>query len=186
MRLITTTAIVALFSLSSHAQDRTVTKKTTVDPGKEQSVIASGCLLQAPGTDSFVLMGVLRAKGDELSVKSRAKVDDDGDDVRIKIESQTTVDDQKRVRSRERELYQLTPLTNVDLAPYVGRHVEVSAVMIKPGDGDANVKIKEKTKIDREHGRDSKSESETKAEVPRGSNVRLAVASVKTLAPSCH
>ena len=73
----------------------------------------------------------------------------------------------------------------VNLSPYVGQQVQISAATVKPGHHDADVKIEDKTTVDPEHGRDTTSRSKTKIEVPRTAYGQYTVVSVKPLGSTC-
>ena len=190
MKALITSAMAAALAASLHAQDSTATTKTEVDADDARTVIASGCLQQAPGTSSFTLMGAIAATGEDLESKTRVETDVDDDDVEVKTESKAEVDRDDRPvgTSGVTKSFQLAPRAGVELAPHVGKHVEISAVMVdaKDGDDDAEIEIEEKTKVERDDAPDSEVKSETEAEVPRGNQARLMVVSVKEVGPSCN
>jgi hypothetical protein len=82
-------------------------------------------------------------------------------------------------------VFDLSPRAGVDLAAHAGQQVQVTGIVLDRGAKDADVKIKEDTRIDREHGSDGKSKSETRINVERGDGPRLTVLSVKPLGQSC-
>jgi hypothetical protein len=90
-----------------------------------------------------------------------------------------------RVSSGTVVVYDLNPRAGVDLAPHVGQQVQLTAILLDRGKGDADVKIKEDTKVDREHGKDSETKSDSKITVARGDGPRLNVISVKPLGQRC-
>ena len=111
----------------------------------------------------------------------------DRDEARVRTETRTQADgDGDRVKSGTALLYDLSPRAGVDLAPHVGQQVQVTAIVLDRGKGDADVEIKEETNVDREHGKDGKSTTESKITVDRGNGPRLNVISVKSLGQSCR
>jgi hypothetical protein len=189
--LFSTCAIAAALAASAYAQDSTVTSQTKVDVDDARAITATGCLVHAPGTKTFMLMGAVTGGGDELTSKTRIETDVDGNDTEVKTEARTEVerdDDRPVGTSGTAKIYELSPRDGVDLAAHAGKRVEISAVEVdaKNGDDDAEVEIKEETKVERDDAPDAKVESETKAELPRGANPRLMVVSVKQVAASCN
>jgi hypothetical protein len=140
-----------------------------------------------------VLAGATKLTGDDMSSKAKTKIDVDDDDTEVKTRAKTEVehddDDDKAVgTSGSIATYELTAKQGVDLSAHVGHKVEVTAVALDAdsgGDDDAEVEVKTKTKVETEDAPDAKVKSNTEAELPRGANPRLAVVSVKQLAPSC-
>lgn len=188
--LIPACAMAIAMAAAVHAQDSTVTSKTQVSADDARTVVATGCLQQAPGTKTFTLAGASMVTGEDLTAKTRVKTDVDKDDTTVKAESTTKVDRDDRAvgTSGTVKAYELSPRAGVDLSAHVGKQVEISAVMLDAakGDDDAEVKIKEETKTKVDDAPDSKVESVTKAELPRGDNARLTVVSVKQIAASCN
>src|SRR5687767_7772522 len=90
--LIPTCALVAALAVSAGAQDRTVTTKTQVKADDARTVIASGCLLQAPDTKIFTLKGAVAAVGEDLTAKSRVRTDVDKNETTVRTETRTEVD----------------------------------------------------------------------------------------------
>lgn len=190
MKALFTCALAAAFAASLHAQDTTATTKTEVDADDAQTIVATGCLQQAPGTKTFTLAGAVAASGQDLESKTRVETDVDKDDVEVKTDTRAEVERGDRAvgTSGTSKLYELSPRAGVDLSAHVGKQVEISAVMAeaaKGGDDDAKVEIEDKTKIEREDAPDSQVKSETEAELPRGENARLMVVSVKEIGASC-
>ena len=189
MKALITCALAAGLAASLHAQDTTTTTKTTVDADDARTIVATGCLQQAPDTKMFTLMGAVAATGEDLESKSRVSTDVDGDDVEVKAKSETEIDrgDRPVGTSGVAKAYELSPRAGVDLSAHVGKQVQISAVMVDAanGDDDAEVEIEEKTKVEREDAPDSEVKTETEAELPRGEHARLTVVSVKPLGSSC-
>ncbi len=190
MKALMTCALAAGFAASLHAQDTTSTTKTQVDADDARTVVATGCLQQAPLTRSFTLAGAAVETGEDLESKTRVSTDVDKDDVEVETETRAEVDRGARPvgTSGVTKAYELSPRDGVDLAPHVGKRVQVSAVMIgaaRDGDDDAEVEIEDKTKVEREDAPDASARTETELDVPRGDRTRLMVVSVKEIAPSC-
>jgi hypothetical protein len=189
MKALITCALAAGFAASLHAQDSTATTKTQVEADDARTIVATGCLQQAPGTKTFTLSGAVATTGEDLESKTRVETDVDKDDVEVKTETRAEVDrgDRPVGTSGVTKSYELAPRAGVDLSTHVGKRVQISAVMVDAanGDDDAEVEIEEKTKIEREDAPDSKVKTETEAELPRGDQARLTVVSVKEIAASC-
>lgn len=185
-RWIPTCAIAAALAATLHAQDSTVTTRTQVKADDAKAITATGCLVSGLAPGSFALRGAITARGEEVNTKTRTKTEVDRDEARVRTDTRTTADgDHDRVSRGSVLLYDLSPRAGVDLATHVGQQVQVTAIMLDRGKGDADVKIKEETKVDREHGSDSKSRTESKITVDRGDGPRLTVIAVKSLGQSC-
>jgi hypothetical protein len=190
MKSLITCALAAGFAASLHAQDTTSTTRTQVDADDARTIIATGCLQQAPATKVFTLMGAVTASGEDLDSKTRVSTDVDNDDVEVKTETRAEIDRDDRPvgTSGVTRSYDLSPRAGVDLSTHVGKRVQISAVMVdraKDGDDDAEVEIEDRTKVEREDAPDAKAKSETEVELPRGDRAQLMVVSVKEIAPSC-
>jgi len=111
----------------------------------------------------------------------------DNDEARVRTETRTKAEgDHDRVSGGTVLLYDLSPRAGVDLTAHVGQQVQITAIELDRGKGDADVKVKEETNVDREHGKDGKSTTESKITVDRGSGPRLNVISVKSLGQPCR
>jgi hypothetical protein len=187
--LIPTCAIALALGVAAHAQDSTVTSKTKVEADDARTVVAKGCLLQAPGTSTFTLRGAVAATGEDLESKSRVRTDVDKDDTTVKAETSTKVDRDDRAvgTSGTMKIFELSPRAGVDLAAHAGKEVEISAVMIDAanGDDDAEIEIEEKRKAEVDDAPDAKSKTETELEIPRGQNAKLTVVSVTSTGAAC-
>lgn len=183
-------AAACIFAVSVSAQDTTVKTKTKVEADDAKVVTMTGCLSKAPSGDVFVLAGATKLVGDEMTARSKTKVDVDDNETETKNKSKTEVehDDDKAVgTSGSVATYELMPKEGVDLTPHVGHKVEISAIALDPKDhdDDAEVDIQTKTKVKVDDAPDSKVNTKTEAELPRGANARLTVVSVKHIAASC-
>ena|SRR5689334_20305433 len=184
-RLIPTCAIAAALAVGLHAQDKTTTR-THVKADDAKAITATGCLVQGLAPGAYALRGAITARGEEVTTKTRSKADVDGDEARLRTDTRTKAEgDHDRVGHGTVVLYDLNPRTGVDLATHVGQQVQVTAIMLDRGKGDADVKVKEETRVDREHGSDGKSKTESKINIERGDGPRLNVISVKSLGQSC-
>ena len=184
---IPTCAIAAAFAVSVHAQDSTVTTRTQVKADDAKAITATGCLVPALAPDAFALRGTITARGEEVNTKTETKTEVDRDEARVQTETRTRAEgDGGRVTGGTALLYDLSPRAGVDLTPHIGQQVQLTAIVLDRGKGDADVKIKEETNVDREHGKDGKSTTESKITVDRGNGPRLNVISVKSLGQPCR
>ena len=185
-RFIPTCAIAAALAVSVHAQDSKTTTRTQVKADDAKAITAIGCLVQGLAPGSFALRGAITARGEEVTSKTQTKTEVDRDESRVRSETRTKADgDHSRVGAGTVAVYDLSPRAGIDLAAHAGQQVQLTAVMLDRGKGDADVKIKEDTKVDREHGSDGKSRTESKITLDRGNGPRLNVISVKPLGQSC-
>jgi len=190
MKALISGSLVALaLSVTAAAQDNTVKSQTKVSGNDVKAVVMRGCLQQTAAGNGFLLLGAAASVGDDLKTKSKVKTDVDDDKTTVKGKSTTKLDDDHSVAtSGTAAAYAVTPRSGVELASHAGEEVEINAVMIearKGGDKDADVTIKDRTTIDRDNAPDSKVESKTKAEVPRGPLPQLMATSVKSLGRRC-
>lgn len=158
-----TFAAAFILAVSANAQDTTVKTKTKVKTDDAKMVTMTGCLQAGTETGAFTLS----------NVKTTASIDKSSETVGTAGAAMT---------------YELTPQSGVNLTPHVGHTVEITALALKPagkGDDDASVSVKSKTKVKTDDAPDTKIETRTKAEMPRGAHHRLTVASVKHISPSC-
>jgi len=182
-----TCAFAAALAVTAHAQDSTVTSRTQVKADDAKAVTATGCLVPGLAPGAFAMRGTITARGEEVTSKTRTETDVDRDEARVRTETRTQADgDGNRVKSGTALLYDLSPRAGVDLTPHVGQQVQVTAIVLDRGKGDADVEIKEETNVDREHGKDGKSTTESKITVDRDNGPRLNVISVKSLGQSCR
>ena len=185
-RLISTCAIAAALAAGLHAQDSKTTTRTQVKADDAKAITATGCLVPGLAPDVFVLRGAITARGEEVTTKTRTKADVDNDESRVRTDTRTKAEgDRDRVGAGTVVMYDLSPRAGVDLAPHIGQQVQLTAILLDRGKGDADVKVKEETQVDREHAPDSKSKTESKITVDRGSGPRLNVISVKPLGQRC-
>jgi hypothetical protein len=176
----------AAAAASAHAQDSTVTTRTQVKADDAKAITATGCLVPGLAPGAFGLRGAITASGDEVNTKTQTKTDVDHDEARVRTDTRTKAEgDHNRVDRGSALLYDLSPRAGVDLTPHIGQQVQVTAIVLDRGKGDADVKIKEETNVDREHGKDGKSTTESKITVDRGNGPRLNVISVKSLGQPC-
>jgi len=157
--------VMALFAAAAlHAQDTTIKQETKIKADDAKVMTVSGCL--SGGGSDFILTNAVAATAPS-----------DKKDEKKAVGTSGVVDS-----------YALVPREGVTLAPHVGHRVELVGVVVdaaKKGDDDAKVKIEDKTKVKREDAPDSKTETTTKARIPRGPNAQFAVTSVKMISPVC-
>jgi hypothetical protein len=188
-RLIPAVLFAVAFGAAAHAQDNTVTRKTQVDADDARAVVMKGCLIQAPGSDTFILTGATGASGEDLTVKSRVETDVDKGDVEVKGRTSAEVDrdgDRPVGTSGTSGTFEVTPRAGVDLAAHVGKQVEISAVMVEAGKGDADIEIRERGKVETENRPDASIDTKTEAEIPRGTSDRLTALSVTSTGAACN
>ena len=183
--------LAAALGVTANAQDRdnTVTTKTQVKADDARTVHLKGCLVQTPGTGLFVLNDAVAVTGGDLTTESRVKTDVDNDKTKVEMKSTVKVDDDDRKTvgtAGAMKVYELSAASGVNLAQYVGKQVQVSAVMVDAGKGTANVKMETTTKVDNDDAPDTKEKVTTKAEIPQGPRPRLTALSVTGSTQSCQ
>jgi hypothetical protein len=167
------------------AQDSTVKSKTTVKADDANVISLTGCLSQDKATGDYTLLGRTVAAGDDLTAKTKVKTDVDKDETKIEATTKTKSDDGAVGTSGTMSTYVVMPKGDVSLSPHVGHQVQLSAVMLKPGEDDADLKIKDKTKVSSDDAPDAKSQSKTKVEIEGIPHGQYAVVAVKPLAGTC-
>jgi len=177
-------ALAAALTVTATAQDNTVKSRTKITADDARVVAMTGCIREDPITHAYTLAGTM-VSGDELKSKTKTKTDVDKNDTKVKSTTRTTVDDGAVATTGSMTIYALLSPAEVPLSNYVGRRVELSAIMTDPGHGDADVKIREKTNVNPDNAPDSTSRSKTKLEVPRSGSGAYTVVSVKPLAGNC-
>ena len=182
--LITIGAAVAVLSVTVAAQDSTVKSRTKIKGDDAQVVSMTGCLRQDVG--GYRLVGTVGSAGHELKTESKVKRDVDRHGTKVRATTNTKADHDGSVATTGvMSTYALVPGNGVNLSPYVGQQVQISAATVKPGHHDAEVKIEDKTTVDPEHGRETTSRSKTKIEVPRTAYGQYTVVSVTPLGGTC-
>lgn len=184
-RLLPICAIVAGMTVATAAQDKTVKSKTEVEADDATVVSLTGCLRQDAAAGHFTLAGATLAAGDEVTTRTRVETDVDDDDVEVEAKTSARADGAVAT-SGARRTYVLMPRGNVALAPHVGRHVQVSAVMLHPGEDDADVEVKDKTTVDPDDAPERTRRSRTEIEIEDVPHGQYTVVSVKRLADRCE
>ena len=184
LRLISICAVVAAMTVAVGAQDTKVTSRTKVKADDATVISLTGCLRQEPVSGHYTLLGSTAAAGDKVTTKTRVKTDVDDDDVEVTARTRSRADDAVAT-SGTMTTYMLVPRGGVTLAPHVGHQVQVSAVMLEPGEDDADVKIQDRTTVDPDHAPARTGRSQTKIEVENVPHGQYAVVSVKALAAPC-
>ena len=179
-----TLALAAALTVPVTAQDSTVKSRTNIKADDARVVSMTGCVREDPITHAYSLAGTM-ASGDELTSKTKTKTDVDRDTTKVKETTRTKVDDGAVATTGSMTTYALLSPAEVPLSNYVGKRVELSAIMTDPGHGDADVKIRQKVNVNPDNAPDSTTRSKTKVEVPRSGNGAYTVVSVKPLAGNC-
>jgi hypothetical protein len=189
-RIIPVVAVALGMAVSAAAQDSTVRSKTKVSADDARTITLTGCLARE-SADLFTLRGTSTITNGEVTSTSKTETDVDDRGREVKSKTTTDVDHDGETRPGGvpglTAVYELTPSQGVDLAPHVGKQVQILAVSLNPkGHGDnAKVKVEGETKIERKGARDSQVKSRTELELPRGDQARVTVVSVKPLGPAC-
>ena len=177
-------AAVAALSVTVGAQDTTIKSRTKIKGDDARVVSMTGCLRQDVG--GYALVGTIGAAGHDLKTETKVKSDVDRHGTKVRATTNAKADHDGSVATTGvMSTYALVPGNGVNLSPYVGQQVQISAATVKPGHHDADVKIEDKTTVDPEHGRDTTSRSKTKIEVPRTAYGQYTVVSVKPLGSTC-
>jgi hypothetical protein len=167
MRRVFPTCLLAfVFAAVAAAQDAKIETKTTIDADDAKAVVVTGCL--AGGPTSFTLSNIAPA---DASIARERRAD-------APVGTSGAI-----------AMYQLTAREGVNLTTHVGQRVQITGAALKASrdkDDDAEVTVKEETRVDLEDGRDSKAETRTRVEVPKGSSPKLLVTSVKMVSTSCQ
>lgn len=181
--LMTMGAVVTAFAVSVTAQDSTVKSRTEIKADDAKAVVMKGCLTGSAAS-GYSLKGTI-ASGDEISQTTRVRTDADKDEVSVKAETRTKVEDGAVGTTGSISTYALVPKVGVDLQTHVNKSVEVAAVKVDAGRGDAEVTVREKTTVDPDNGRDASARTETKVELPRSAAGSYTVMSVKEVPGGC-
>ena len=162
-----TIAAACALAVSVSAQDTTIRSKskTKIKADDAKTVMMTGCL-SAGSNGMFTLTNA-----------------------RAPIDVETTLELPPVGTTATITTYELMPREGVSLNPHVGHMVEITALALPPAtksDHDSKVKVKSKSKVKVEDQPETRVESRTTADLPRGATTRLVVASVKHLAPTCQ
>jgi hypothetical protein len=145
------------------AQDTTIRRETRIKADDARILTISGCL--GGGAPNFVLTNVTAA-----TVPGGKK------------------GDQAVAATGLMNAYALVPREGVSLAAHVGQRVQIVGVVVEAatkGDADAKIEVRERTEVEREGAPDARTETTTKARIPRGPTAQFAVTSVKMISPVC-
>jgi hypothetical protein len=185
MRLATIATVLAIaLPAAADAQDTTVKSRTNIKADDARVMSMTGCLRPELGTGLYTLEGAVAASGKEIQTNSKVKTDFDMDKTTVRGKTETKANN-GAVATAGSSTFLLVPANNVDLASHVGEQVQISAIMVNAGHGDADIKIKNETKVDPENGRDTKTNSKTKLELPRSSAGQYTVMSVTPTGRPC-
>jgi hypothetical protein len=186
-RAISAIAMAAAVSVALAAQDNTVKSRTQVEADDDATVVSlTRCLRQNVDGGRYTLIGATAAAGGEVTTRNKVKTDVDDDDVEVKATTRSKADDGAAIGTSGRiATYLLVPRDGVALTPHVGHRVQISAVMLHPGEDDADVKIKDTTTVDRDDASDTTKRLNTKIEVEDARHGEYTVVSVKPLAGTC-
>ena len=183
-RTIPIAAAVLALTAGLAAQDTTVTSRTEIEADDATAVSLNGCLQHDPLTGRYVLAGATAVAGDDVTTRTRVETDVDDDEVEVEVKSRTEADDAVGTSGR-RSNYTLLPREGVALLPHVGKRVQVSAIVVDPGEEDAEVEIEEKTTVEREDAPDATRRQRTEVEIEGVGHGQYAVVSVKPLPGDC-
>jgi len=142
------------------AQD--VKSTTTTKAEHAQLVTYTGCLTSTAGSDSFFLENAFPVK----EGKTEIKVERNGDQIKTTTSGK----------------YVLVPGGQVDFQKEVGRKVEITAILIPPGDHDTKIETKTETKVKGQPDQ----KVETTEKIAQTSTTQLRVMSVKHLSDRCQ
>jgi hypothetical protein len=189
--LIPACALALVVGVGVHAQDSTVKSQTRVKTDDAKTVVMKGCLHPGYAADGFILTGAVATTGKDLKSDSKTKIDVDKDEKTVRSKSQTEIEHGEHSvgTSGLASSYAVSGRAGVDLASHVNEEVEIAAVLIAAkgkGDDEAKIKVQDRTEVEREHAPDTKSQSNSKIEVPRGALPQLMAMSVKTIGSSCE
>jgi hypothetical protein len=159
--LIIAIGIAATAAAGLRAQDVKSETKITSDDAK--TVMYTGCLQNAGGTQSYVLENAVPVK----ETKTKTSIDAAG------LPETTTTTTMR---------YALVPTGKIDFQSNVGHRVQVTAMVVPAGDD--HTKIESKTKTEIEGQKDQ--QTETKDKIAQGDEPQLHVVSIKHLADSCR
>ena len=82
--------------------------------------------------------------------------------------------------------FMLAPRERIALNKYVGQQVQLTAVVLDPGEKDADVKVEEKVSVDPEHGDRSSKRTKTEIEVEGpAAHGQFTVMTVKPMGGAC-
>jgi hypothetical protein len=183
-RLIPICAIVAAMTVALGAQDTKVTSRTEVEADDASVLSLMGCLRRDAVSGRYTLVGTTAAAGEKVTTRSRVETDVDDDDVEIQARTRSEGDGAVAT-SGALMTYILVPRGNVSLVPHVGHQVQVSAVMLEPGEDDAEVKVRERTTVDPDNAPSRTGRSKTEVEVENVRHGQLAVVSIKAMTQPC-
>ena len=183
-RLFAIGALLAATAVAASAQDTEVRSRTNVEADDATVVSLTGCLRQDALTGRYTLIGTTAAAGDEVTTNTRIETDVDDDEVELRARTRSRADDAVGT-SGTTSTYILVPRGNLSLATHVGRHVQISAVMLDPREDDAEIEINERTTIDPDDAPDRTKRSKTEIEIEDVPHGQYAVVAMKQLASSC-
>ena len=178
-------AAVAALAVTVGAQESTVKTQTDVKAEDGKVIAMTGCVKHDAATNTYSLVGTI-ASGEELSTRTRVRTETEKDEVTVKSEARTKVEDGAVGTSGVISTYALMPRAGVDLKTHIGQRVQITAVKVERGEGDAEVSVREKTEVERDGGRDSTTRTKTEVEVPRSPGGGYTVMAVKQSAGTCQ
>ena len=184
-RLISACAVAAALAVPAAAQDTTVKSRTDIKADDATVVALTGCLQKNSDGRRFTLIGSMAAAGDEVTTHTKVETDVDDDEVEVKAKTRAKADERVVGTSGRTATFLLVPKDGLALASHVGHRVQLSAVMLDPGEDDAEIEIDDRTTVDADGAPDRTKRSKTEVEIEDARHGEYTVVSVKPLPGSC-
>ena len=185
-RILTGCAVALSMTLVASAQDSTTKSKTEIKADDATVFSMNGCLRQDVA-GNFTLYGTSVKSREAVTTESKVRTENDRDESKVTTTTRTKVDGDSRVGTAGAlSTFMLTPREGVALSKYVGQQVQLTAVVLDPGEKDAEVKVDEKVTVDPAHADASSKRSKTEIEVEGpAAHGQFTVMSVKPAGGAC-
>jgi hypothetical protein len=175
----------AAMTVALSAQDTTVKSRTDVKADDATVVSLTGCLQKNSVGGRYTLVGSMAAAGESVTTKTKVKTDVDDDDVEVTATTRSKANDVAVGTSGRTATYVLLPREGLALTPHIGHRVQISAIMLDPGEDDSNVKIDDRTTVDPDEAPETTRRTRTKIEVDGARHGEYTAVSVKALTGTC-
>ena len=163
-RILTGCAVALSMTIAASAQDSTIKSRTEIKVDDGTVFSMAGCLKQDIA-GNFTLYGTSVKSREGVTIDTKVRIENEKDESNVTTTSRTKVEDGRVGTAGTLSTFMLTPREGVALNKYVGQQVQLTAVVLDPGEKDAEVKVEEKVSVDPEHADKSSKRTKTEIEV---------------------
>ena len=184
-RIISGCAVALSMTLVASAQDSTIKSRTEIKADDATVFSMTGCLRQDVA-GNFTLFGTSVKSREGVTTDTKVRTENDRDESKVTTTTRTKADEGRIGTAGTLSTFMLRPREGVALNKYVGQQVQLTAVVLDPGERDAEVKVEEKVSVDPERADASSKRTKTEIEVEgAAAHGQFTVMTVKAMGGAC-